>query len=418
MNGSLPSGAWETEKSVASLINHFRGLGGGFEGRAACNPGTPLKIIFSLLSRPYALGARGRRALYQWGWLQVKCLPAPVVSVGNLTVGGTGKTPLVACLARMFQEQGKKVAVLSRGYGGRAKGVTCLSDGREIYHQPPEVGEEAFWLARTLPGVMVYTAPSRYEAGMVAWRQQRPDIFLLDDGFQHFQLHRDLDLVLLDAEAPFGNGLLLPAGPLREPAATLAAAQVLILTRFAPERHRPVLEAIKKAWPDKTVLTAAIAPTTARRFPAGEAHPLEALGGLPLFAFAGLARPQVFAQTLAQMGVGLKGQHYFPDHYDYTPTDLQALIREAQSQGATALITTSKDWARLGERWPGELPLWVLEVEAKLLQPLPDSIMDHLLARSTGETPVPPAFPLSRQPPLLTPSRGLGGEFEGRAGEP
>ena len=164
-----------------------------------------------------------------------------MVSVGNLTVGGTGKTPVTTCLARLLQDRGQRVAILSRGYGGQSRGVTCISDGQHLYHKPPEVGEEPYWLARSLPGVAVNTGACRYAAGLAAWEEFKPDLFLLDDGFQHFQLHRDLDLVLLDAASPFGNGFLLPRGPLREPLTALAAAQALILTRFDPHATRPSL---------------------------------------------------------------------------------------------------------------------------------------------------------------------------------
>ncbi|MHB8070261.1 MAG: tetraacyldisaccharide 4'-kinase, partial [Desulfobaccales bacterium] len=202
----------------------FHNLFDRLQGRdEAPAPTCSIKAVAGTLAGVYGLGARTRRSLYVRGWLKPKRLPAPVISVGNLTVGGTGKTPIVACLAQLLQSQGKKVAILSRGYGGTAKGVTCISDGQGIYQKPPQVGEEAYWLARALPGVAVYTAPARYAAGLAAWRDLQPDFFVLDDGFQHFQLHRDLDVVLLDAEAPFGNGCLLPRGPLREPVATLDA---------------------------------------------------------------------------------------------------------------------------------------------------------------------------------------------------
>jgi lipopolysaccharide heptosyltransferase II/tetraacyldisaccharide 4'-kinase len=321
--------------------------------------------VLRALSAPYQAGARARRGLYQRGWLASTRLPAPVVSVGNLTVGGTGKTPVTAFLARLFQGQQRRVAILSRGYGGLRTEVTCLSDGERIYYQPPEVGDEAFGLARSLPGVIVYTGTCRYEAGMTAWREHRPDLFLLDDGFQHFQLARDLDIVLLDADRPFGNGRLLPAGPLREPLTTLRAADVLILTRY-DKRHRDRLNLLRRLFPLQDTFTAVIEPASASRFPGGEEHPLKALSGLAVLAFAGLARPRVFQDALTKLGVDLRGFRAFPDHHAFTPGDLSDFLQEARSTGAQAIITTSKDWARLGQTWPGDLPLWVLKVAARV----------------------------------------------------
>ena len=335
-------------------------------GEAAAAPRCCLTPIAGGVAAFYGLGARARRGLYGQGWLQVKRLPGPVVSVGNLTVGGTGKTPVTACLARLFQGQGYQIAILSRGYGGQTQGVTRISDGQQIYARPPDAGDEAFWLALNLPGAAVYTSPERYAAGLAAWRDCKPDLFLLDDGFQHFQLHRDLDVVLLDADAPFGNGHLLPRGPLREPVATLAAAQVLILTRFQAELHQERLKLLQEKFPDKTVLTATISPTRARIFPEDRDLPLEGLKGQSLLAFAGLARPRVFYDTLRDLGVNLLASRDFPDHYAFQPRDLAALVKEAQTLGAGALITSSKDWARLGEKWDFPLPLMVLEVEARL----------------------------------------------------
>jgi lipopolysaccharide heptosyltransferase II/tetraacyldisaccharide 4'-kinase len=345
-----------------------------------------------MISAFYSLGARTRRALYAQGWFRVKRLPAPVISVGNLTVGGTGKTPMVACLARLFQAQGQKVAILSRGYGGKAKGVTRISDGHRIYAQPPEVGEEAYWLAQALPGAAVYTAPARYDAGLAAWREVRPDFFVLDDGFQHFQLHRDLDVVLLDAAAPFGNGRLLPRGPLREPIDTLEAAHILILTRFQAAQHQDRLASLQEKFPGKTVLTAAIVPTGARLFPADREMPLDSLKGRSLLAFAGLARHRVFYEALKDLGVDLQGSRDFPDHYPFTSRDLDLLIKEAQTLGAEGLITTAKDWARLGDKWDFPLPLWVLDVAARLDAGGEERILGILgeRARCQGPLHLPP----------------------------
>ena len=357
--------------------NLFRRLQG--DQSAGLPPGPVVRAGAAVASRLYGLGAGLRRTLYARGLLRTKKLPAPVVSVGNLTVGGTGKTPVVACLARLWQDRGRRVAILSRGYGGQSRGVTCISNGQNTYKKPPEVGEEPYWLARTLPGVAVYTGACRYAAGMAAWEEFQPDLFLLDDGFQHFQLHRDLDLVLLDAGSPFGNGQLLPRGPLREPLAALAAAQSLILTRFDPEHHQAQLAAIRRAFPDKTVLSATIAPVKVTAYPGGQTEAPAALRHRALVAFAGLARPEVFAGTLQELGVDLKGFRIFPDHHSYSHEELDSLTEAARALGAGGLITTGKDWASLGERWDGEVLLWVLEVEARLGEP--ERVLD-LLDRS------------------------------------
>jgi lipopolysaccharide heptosyltransferase II/tetraacyldisaccharide 4'-kinase len=348
-----------------------------------------IKGLLRAAAALYQVGARSRRGLYQKGCLARQHLPAPVVSVGNLTVGGTGKTPVTAYLARLFQEHRLRVAILSRGYGGRRTEITCLSDGEQVYYQPPEVGEEAYWLAASLPGILVYTGPSRYAAGLAAWRDHRPELFLLDDGFQHFQLARDLDIVLLDADQPVGNGRLLPAGPLREPLNTLREADVFILTRYDQKNHQDRPAHLKRAFPDQEIFTAAIEPASARRFPGGEEHPPEALGHLPVLAFAGLARPRVFQNTLQNLGLDLRGFKAFPDHHPFSPEDLAGLVQAARQQDAPALITTSKDWARLGEKWQEDLPLWVLEVKAHVK---PEQVFRNCLAAALTERLGSPGF--------------------------
>lgn len=314
----------------------------------------------------YGAGAAARRAWYQRGWGRVQRLPAPVVSVGNLAVGGTGKTPLVAYLARELQKKGLKVVILSRGYGGQARQATCISDGSRVRVRPPVAGDEAFLLARDLPGVPVYTGRCRYEAGLMAWRRHQPDLFLLDDGLQHFQLHRDLELVLLDAAAPLGNGRLLPAGPLREAPEVLRLADFLVLSRYRPERHQGVLARLSTQFPEQEILTASIRPEALYRYPGGEKLDLTALAAMPVLAFAGLARPQVFRETLTELGAQLTGWRAFPDHHPYRGREIQELVAAAQAGGAGALLTTAKDWARLGEKWQAPLPLLVLEVAARL----------------------------------------------------
>ncbi len=352
----FPAADSKADEAVGRPLARFLGV----------SPSPLLAVLARGAARLYGAGAAARRSWYRRGWGRVRRLPAPVLSVGNLAVGGTGKTPLVACLARELQKKGLKVVILSRGYGGQARQTTCVSDGSRVLVRPPLAGDEAFLLARDLPGVPVYTGRCRFEAGLLAWRRHHPDLFLLDDGLQHFQLHRDLELVLLDAGEPLGNGRLLPAGPLREGPEVLHLADFLVLSRYRPERHQGVLARFSTLFPDQEVLTAAIQPVALHRYPGGERLPLTALAATPALAFAGLARPEVFRETLTELGASLRGWRAFPDHHPYRSGEVQELVAQAEAGGAAALLTTAKDWVRLGEEWRQPLPLLVLEVAARL----------------------------------------------------
>jgi len=340
-------------------------------------PGSPpapvaWRALAGALAGVYGLGASGRRALYTRGWWCPRHLPCRVISVGNLAVGGSGKTPLTVRLARRWLEGGRRVAVLSRGYGGRSRGVQVVSDGTRVLVAPPQAADEAYLVARQVPGAVVVTGACRYGAGRVAWERYRPDLMLLDDGFQHYQLHRDLDLVLLDAERPFGNGRLLPRGPLREPVSVLRPPLTLVLTRYREDRHRPTWEALQQAFPGLPVLRASLEPARLRRRPQGEDLPLDDLRGRRLTVFAGLARPRVVAATLEELGAVVVRLLPFPDHHDYSPAEVEHLAALAASRETDGLITTEKDWVRLEGRWPKSAPLLVLGVEAQLVDPWPE----------------------------------------------
>ena len=193
------------------------------------------RLIFALLviiSVPYGIVIRLRALAYALVAVPSHTLPRPVISVGNLTVGGTGKTPAVAMLARHFIARGKKVAVLSRGYGGALRGREALvSDGETIFLSAVEAGDEPFLLASSVPGLAVVVGSDRYGAGLRALERLAPDIFILDDGFQHLRLRRDLNILLLDSSRPFGNERVLPAGLLREPQSAGNRADLIIYTR-------------------------------------------------------------------------------------------------------------------------------------------------------------------------------------------
>jgi tetraacyldisaccharide 4'-kinase len=339
-------------------------------------PGRPgprpaLRLGAAVAERLYGLAAAGRRAFYDRGWRQPKRLPCPVLSVGNLVVGGTGKTPLTAFLAQRLQAAGCRVAILSRGYGGRAPGINVISDDRRILLTYPQAGDEACLLAQKLPGVPVITGPDRFQAGLLAQEKFHPELLMLDDGFQHFQLYRDLDVVLLDAARPFGNGRLLPRGALREPIDTLRRPLVLVLTRYEPVKHHSTWENIRAAFPAATVVRAAFSLSPHVACQGSEDVTLKELAHMNLAAIAGLARPEQFAASLQEQGVNLRYFMKFPDHHAFTPEELVWVVATARSQGAAALVTTEKDWVRLAGIWNFAMPLFVIHLEIKLLDPWP-----------------------------------------------
>ncbi len=350
----------------------FRAL----QGEAGLPPAGPgLRAVATLAAKIYGSLSRWRRHLYDTGRLRRQRLPVPVISIGNLVVGGTGKTPLTALLARHYQEAGCRVAVISRGYGSTAKGVRIISDGEHIRYHPPLAGDEAYLLALKLPGIPIITAVDRYQAGFLAWEAFQPDLLLLDDGFQHYQLARNLDVVLLDAAKPFGNGQLLPRGPLREPVDTLRRAQVLILTRYCEELHHQTWLEIKAAFPSAVVLRARFRVARAVVYPAKQGVELAALASQRLAAVAGVARPATFAANLQEMGLTLQRVFLFPDHHDYKPRDVAEVIAAARRERVQGLVTTEKDWVRLARVWNEALPIYVVPLEVELLDPWPAHLL-------------------------------------------
>ncbi|MGB9082273.1 MAG: tetraacyldisaccharide 4'-kinase, partial [Desulfuromonadaceae bacterium] len=290
----------------------------------------------------YALGQQLRARLYQRGILKTQRLPRPVISIGNVTVGGTGKTPVSAYIARLLLAQGYKVAVLSRGYGGSLEGQTCVvSDGATIMLSAGECGDEPYLLASTVPGLMVVIGTDRYAAGKTAMQQLAPDIFLLDDGFQHLRLHRDLNILLLDFSQPFGNGWTLPAGILREPPAAAKRADLVIFTR-APESasiHRD-MGGIPGCLSSHTI---------ADLLPLGGHSPVpfsHCLGHTVL-AFAGIADPDSFFAELRRQGLNLVQTLSFPDHVVYNRERCDEIAEAVRASGADFMVTTEKDGVKL-----------------------------------------------------------------------
>lgn len=329
-------------------------------------------LFLSPLGLVYAVIQRLRASMYRIGILKSRRLPRPVVSVGNISVGGTGKTPVTACIARLLLEQGYKVAVLSRGYGGSLEGqISVVSDGVTVMLGPCECGDEPFLLASTIPGLMVVIGTDRYAAGLMAMQQLAPDIFLLDDGFQHLALHRDLNILLLDCMKPFGNGWTLPAGLLRESAQAAERADLVIMTRC----------------PDGTTLASGSTgiPSLASHhrithlLPLYDTAPLlfSSLANSRVLAFAGIADPASFFNELESRGLNLVHTMRFQDHTTYTKNDLSAIFEAMDKHGAEYAVTTEKDGVKL-EKLPPERKKQILLAPLELVITEPALLKDIL----------------------------------------
>jgi tetraacyldisaccharide 4'-kinase len=310
---------------------------------------TPLAALLAPLSSIYGIAVRLREELYPEG--KRRSLPGLVVSVGNLTVGGTGKTPAAIMIAEWAVSQGYRPAILSRGYGGKCqKGVLEVSDVNKVLAAAAEAGDEPYLMAKRLPGVPVIISRRRYLAGLLAHKKHGTNFFILDDGFQHIALRRDLDLALIDSTTPFGNERLLPWGPLREPIEHLGRADAFIVTRAdagSAKENTAVVELLKKRFPEKPIFLSRHAPEKIV-FPEGnKAYNADFLNGKRIAAFAGIARPGVFKKTLADLGAEVPSFTAFRDHHVFTSREIARLVEEKKRVGADCLVTTEKDWARL-----------------------------------------------------------------------
>jgi tetraacyldisaccharide 4'-kinase len=309
-----------------------------------------------------------REWLYARGLLKCRRLGCPVISVGNLTVGGTGKTPGVELAVRTLMELGHHPAVVSRGYGRDTRGVQVVADAASIRLEADAGGDEPFLLARRLPGVPVVVGGNRYEAGRRALERFGVTAIVLDDGFQHRTVVKDAEIVMARARAPWGNGRLLPRGPLREPLASLARADLVVATGARdPGDVAEVAEAVRRHAPGTPVLAARHAPTECWEAGPMKYHPVTILRGRRLLAFAGIAAPDGFWRTLADLGVEQAGAVRFGDHHRYTREDLKDLDARVRAADAEALVTTEKDWVRLRTLPPPTRPLYVIGVRLELL---------------------------------------------------
>jgi tetraacyldisaccharide 4'-kinase len=320
----------------------------------------PVSLLLRLLSVPYAIAVRLRGFLYRSGVLSSVAVGCRVISIGNLTLGGTGKTPMTAALASFLHDHGKRPVVVSRGYGRKKQpGPIVVSDGRSLLVDAKTGGDEPFLIAKKLPFVPVVVADSKLAAARYAVENFNPGVILLDDGFQHFAIKRDLDIVLLDASNPFGNGLLFPAGVLRERLSALRRAGAIVLTRVESDSQCDLLKRELTLITQAPIFLSVHRPVDLVNVSTGSVRSLAEFRGAAVAAFAGIAQPESFFRTLKSLGVDIRVDQSFPDHHPFTKQDIAAIRSAASTTGATMIVTTEKDAARL----PDEDDIWALRIE-------------------------------------------------------
>jgi tetraacyldisaccharide 4'-kinase len=317
-----------------------------------------------LLSFFYGWILRARVSLYHRGIFKAHSIPCKVISVGNITLGGTGKTPFVGLLAEMIQGRGIRTAILSRGYGGEFQGSYGLvSDGEKVFMDAAQAGDEPFLLAQKLDGIPVIVGRERRVSGQWAVDRFQPEVVILDDGFQHLSLKRNLNLLLIDSSCPFGNGKIFPRGILREPLDQISRADAVILTKAVGNDNISKLnEKISNLAGEIPVFRAYYEAVEIRAWEARESLPLERLRGRKVLAFSGIAHPDSFRETLLGLKAEIGGLEIFPDHYEYGRQDMDRLQDRASGSGAEAMVTTEKDLVRLKNLAPGPIPVWAISV--------------------------------------------------------
>ena len=337
-----------------------------------------LLAVLRLFSVFYGIGVFCKLILYKYGILKQHRLSCKVISLGNITVGGTGKTPTAQVLAAMIRDMGFRVVILNRGYRANWHGqIGLVSDGQRIHMTASEAGDEAFLLAKNVPGVAVVVGKDRALTGEYAVRKLQAEVIILDDGYQHWQLARDLDIVLIDTLNVFGNNFLLPRGTLREPLENLARAQVFLLTKVdqsTPEARSRIRETLQRVNPNALVVESVHNPVCLIELAdwykglRAQTVALESIRERKVLAFSAIGNPSSFEQTLHDVGAKVVAAERYPDHHDYTMAEMQGAMEKALKEGACVLATTEKDAVKIPTEFIDSdrpLPVYVIGIEVK-----------------------------------------------------
>ena len=350
-----------------------------------------LKFVLGGFARLYERAVQTRLGLYRRRLLRAQELGCPVVSIGNLTVGGTGKTPVVEKFARALQDAGRKVAILSRGYRSKPKPLLqrlrdrvllktdttpprIVSDGQSLLLDSFSSGDEPYMLASNLRDVVVLVDKDRVKAGRYAVEKFGCDTLLLDDGFQYWRLRgRRTDVVLVDSQQPFSNGYMLPRGTLREPPSHLRRANVVFLTKV--DRSTPAHSAridelrvrVAKLNPAADIIECVHHPLYFENVFGDDRHGLDLLKGRKVASLSGIAQPESFESKLVELGAEIVLARRFADHHRFNQQEVLHAINRAKKRGATMLITTQKDAVRFPKLDRRDIPVYFMRVEIKIV---------------------------------------------------
>ena len=351
----------------------------------------PIALALAPLGGLYGVAMKARRALYRSGGFRVHELGVPVISVGNLTTGGTGKTPLVEWIANELAERGRQVCILTRGYGRRSTGARVIvSNGSEILSDAVRAGDEPLLLAERLKGrAAVISDADRVSAAHWAVENFKSDVFVLDDGFQHLSVARNLDILTIDATNPWGNRRLLPAGILREPPAELARADCIVITRADdPDRTEALQLEIDKLSRGCSVFRSFMTLQGLREVAGREfAAATNKIQVSTVAAFCAIGNPESFFSLVRRGGYELCHSQAFRDHHIYTQADIDLVFRESITRGAQILLTTAKDEVKL-RSLDFALPCYAVDItiEIKDLEELRALIDEAILNKNEKRT--------------------------------
>ena len=344
---------------------------------------TLLRTLLYALSFVYARIVQLRLWLYRRRIFRQHTLGCLVISIGNLTVGGTGKTPIVEKFAQALRTGGRRVAILSRGYKSvpRASKRTWLdrlrghdpdpprvvSDGKSLLLDSLTAGDEPYMLANNLKDVIVIVDKNRVKSGLFAIKELKADTLLLDDGLQYLHLKHRLDIVLIDRQAPFGNEYLLPRGTLREPPRNLRRASYIFITKSTGEPNDALIERIRRYNRTAEIIECAHRPLHLQNVTTGEQQPLDTLRDAYVGALAGIAAPESFEDALRKLGARIEISKHYTDHHRYTEAELQSFINRCIRRDLQMIVTTEKDAVRFPRFAKPDVPIFFLRVEIEIL---------------------------------------------------